>query len=136
MIFTRFASALAAASMLLATAAAADDDDTSPTKVKTHITTPSVTLAAREQTEIGCFATGTPLENHGEYEFQSPGNCQLVCLELGKNVMGLSDGTNCWCGDEIPAKDWQIKNSTCGTTCGGIDQLTCKSLSHTTVNTY
>jgi cell wall integrity and stress response component len=122
MVLIRLASALAAASMLLATASA---DDTTPTKIKNPITTPSVTLAAREQTEIGCFETGTPLENHGEYEFQSPGNCQLVCLELGKNVMGLSDGTNCWCGDKIPAEAWQTDNSSCSTTCGGIDEINC-----------
>ncbi|KAF1362538.1 hypothetical protein EJ07DRAFT_163772 [Lizonia empirigonia] len=74
---------------------------------------------------IGCFETGTPLSNFGYYEFQSPGNCQLVCIEEGKNVLGLANGVDCWCGDKIPAKDWQVDNSTCSTTCQGTDQELC-----------
>ncbi|CAA9965849.1 WSC domain-containing protein [Pyrenophora teres f. maculata] len=122
MVYVRFASALAVASMAMV-AVAADTD--SPTKIKNPITTPTVTLPASAMTSIGCFATGTPLENHGPYNFQSPGNCQLVCLQLGKDVMGLSDGVDCWCGDEIPAKAWQTKNETCATTCSGDDTSGC-----------
>ncbi|KAG9380508.1 WSC domain-containing protein [Pyrenophora tritici-repentis] len=122
MVYVRFASVLAMASMAMV-AVAADSD--SPTKIKNPITTPTVTLPASAMTSIGCFATGTPLENHGPYNFQSPGNCQLVCLQLGKDVMGLSDGVDCWCGDEIPAKAWQTKNETCGTTCAGDDTSGC-----------
>jgi cell wall integrity and stress response component len=128
MVYIRFASLLAAASMLLM--AAADDSSADPQEgtqtVKNPITTPTVTLPASAMTEIGCFETGTPLENHGHYRFRSPGNCQLVCLELGKDVMALSDGVNCWCGDEIPAKDWETDNSTCKTTCAGDDTSYCK----------
>jgi cell wall integrity and stress response component len=123
MVYIRLASVLAAASMVaMATAA---DDDSSPTKIKNPITTPTVTLPAAAMVSIGCFETGIPLENHGMYEFQSPGNCQLVCLEQGKDVMGLSNGEECWCGDEIPAKEWQTKNETCGTTCRGDDTTLC-----------
>ncbi|KAF1839750.1 hypothetical protein BDW02DRAFT_8586 [Decorospora gaudefroyi] len=123
MVYIRFASALAAASMLLMAAAA--EDDKPNTTVKDHIETPSVTLPASAMTSIGCFETGTPLENHGDYDFQSPGNCQLICIEQKKNVMGLSDGVNCWCGDEIPAKEWQTGNDTCSTTCSGDDTSLC-----------
>lgn len=121
MVLTRFVSALAAASLLLNAAA----QDTPSTTIKDPITTPTVTLPASALVEIGCFATGTPLENHGAYQFQSPGNCQLVCLSLGKNVMGLSDGENCWCGDLKPAKQWQVSNDTCDTTCGGDKRVRC-----------
>lgn len=107
---------------MLIMASAADD---SATKVKTHIETPTTTVAANAMQSIGCFETGTPLDNYGSYKFQSPGNCQLICLQLGKDVMGLSDGENCWCGDEIPAKDWQVKNDTCGTSCSGDDSSGC-----------
>ncbi|KAH5253392.1 hypothetical protein HBI72_142470 [Parastagonospora nodorum] len=122
MVLIRFISALAAAAVLLTAAAA---DDTSSTTVKNHITTPTVTKAASAMTTIGCFETGTPLENHGDYNFRSPGNCQLVCLQENKNVMGLSDGVNCWCGDQIPPKDSQTKNETCSTTCSGDDTSLC-----------
>jgi cell wall integrity and stress response component len=70
-------------------------------------------------TDVGCFATGTPLENHGAYNFQSDGNCQLICIMLNKNVLGLSDGENCWCGDMIPAKEWQLPDGNCSTICRG-----------------
>jgi cell wall integrity and stress response component len=122
MVLIRFASALAAASVLL-TAAAQD----TPSKVThaTDITTPTVTMAARAQVSIGCFATATPMELYGTYDFQSPGNCQLVCIEQKKNVFAVSDGINCYCGDKIPAKDWQTDNSTCDTNCAGDKTVKC-----------
>jgi cell wall integrity and stress response component len=121
MVLIKFVSVLAAASMLLTVAA----DDTPSTTIKNPITTPTVTKPANAMVSVGCFATPTPLESHGRYEFQSPGNCQLVCLQENKNVMGLSDGENCWCGDKLPAKSWQVPNSTCDTTCNGDKTTLC-----------
>ncbi|KAF2849319.1 hypothetical protein T440DRAFT_533944 [Plenodomus tracheiphilus IPT5] len=118
MVYIRLASVLAAASLLL-TAAADDTTTATSTVIKNPITTPTTTLPASAMTSVGCFETATPLENHGSYEFQTPGNCQLVCIELNKNVMALSDGENCWCGDQIPAEEWQTDNSTCTTPCRG-----------------
>jgi cell wall integrity and stress response component len=124
MVLIRFVSVLAAASVLL-TGVAADDTPTTTTSTKNHITTPTVTKPASEMVSVGCYETGTPLENHGDYNFRSPGNCQLVCLQENKNVMALSDGVNCWCGDEIPAKEWIVPNSTCDTTCSGDKTVRC-----------
>lgn len=124
MVLINFTSALAAASLLL-TAAAQDKDTPTKTTHATDITTPTVTLPARAQVSIGCFATATPLEFYGSYEFQSPGNCQLVCIEQKKNVFAVSDGVNCYCGDQIPAKDWQTTNDTCNTDCAGTDVAKC-----------
>jgi cell wall integrity and stress response component len=112
MVSIRFASVLAVATMALRGVAADPPPEPSQT-VKNPITTPTVILAASAMTDIGCFETGV-------------GNCQLVCLELGKDVMGLSDGENCWCGDLIPPKDSKVNNSTCGTTCRGDDTSLCK----------
>jgi cell wall integrity and stress response component len=123
MVHIPFVSALAAAAMLLSVAA--DDAPTPTTSVKNHITTPTVVKAASEMTTIGCFATGTPLENHGDYLYRTPGNCQLVCLQENKNVMAVSDGENCWCGDKIPAKEWAVDNSTCDTQCRGDKTVKC-----------
>jgi cell wall integrity and stress response component len=120
MVSFSLASALAAASIVAMVSA-----DSGTATIKNPITTPTVTKPASAMTSIGCFETGLPLENHGPYNFQSPGNCQLVCLQLDKDVMGLSDGENCWCGDEIPAKEWQVKNDTCSTTCSGDDTTGC-----------
>lgn len=127
MVLVRVASAFAAAS-LLALAAAADTTP-SPT-VKNPITTPTVTLPASQIVNIGCFETATPLEDHGPYLYQSPGNCQLVCIEQNKNVFGMSDGANCYCGDKIPAEEWQIDNSTCDTSCGGEKTIDCTLHAH------
>lgn len=124
MVFIRAASLLAAASVLL-TAAAQNSPAPSKTTHATDITTPTVTLPARAQVSIGCFETATPLDLYGTYEFQSPGNCQLVCIEQKKNVFAVSDGINCYCGDKIPAKDWQTDNSTCDTNCAGDKTTKC-----------
>ncbi|USP73371.1 hypothetical protein yc1106_00645 [Curvularia clavata] len=120
MVSFRFTSALVAASIVAMVSA-----DSGTATIKNPITTPTVTKAASAMTSIGCFETGLPLENHGPYKFQSPGNCQLVCLQLNKDVMGLSDGENCWCGDEIPAQEWQVENNTCSTSCAGDDTTGC-----------
>lgn len=118
-------STLAAATSLLTMASAATTSSSSSSM--DLIPTPTVTLAANAMSDIGCFATGTPLENHGPYKFQSDGNCQLICIMLGKNVLGLSDGTDCWCGDQIPAKEWQLPDGNCSTTCAGDKTHKCMS---------
>lgn len=76
---------------------------------------------------IGCFATPTPLVDHGSYTFQSSGNCQKVCYQLQQPVMGLTSGTNCSCGSLLPPKDSQVDDSKCNTKCSGYDLDFCKS---------
>ncbi|KAF2658070.1 hypothetical protein K491DRAFT_713843 [Lophiostoma macrostomum CBS 122681] len=105
------------------------------------IPTPTVSVVASAFTEIGCFSTAVPLEDHGSYQFQSLGNCQLICTMLDKPVLGLVDGTNCWCGDLIPPEDAQVSNSSCDTPCSGIktdhcggDSLWWITLTGTTLN--
>ncbi|KAF2175044.1 hypothetical protein K469DRAFT_724625 [Zopfia rhizophila CBS 207.26] len=117
MVSTKFASAVAAASLLSMAAAESSSILLIPTP------TASVTRNAMDQ--IGCFSTGVPLEDHGPWTFQTAGNCQPICLGLNKPVMGLVDGTNCWCGDLIPPKDSQVANSSCDTPCAGFDQDFC-----------
>jgi cell wall integrity and stress response component len=113
---------------MVLTAAAQDDSAPTPTTtvVTKPITTPTTIIPAPEQVSVGCFATSTPLESHGEYNFQSPGNCQLVCLQEGKNVFAVSDGTTCWCGDKIPPKVSQVDDDKCDTTCAGTELSLCK----------
>ncbi|KAF2272451.1 uncharacterized protein EI97DRAFT_210298 [Westerdykella ornata] len=105
------------------------------------IPTPTVTLPANAMTAIGCFETSVPLIDHGSYLYQSPGNCQLICIMLNKPVMALSDGERCYCGDLIPPKKAQVDNSSCDTDCRGDDRNKCGgpskyfvSLSGTTKN--
>lgn len=65
------------------------------------------------------------MEDHGPYTFQTSGNCQPICLGLNKPVMGLVDGSNCWCGDLLPPKDTKVDNSSCNTPCNGFDKEMC-----------
>ncbi|KAF2121919.1 hypothetical protein BDV96DRAFT_639995 [Lophiotrema nucula] len=123
MISTRLASALAAASMFSMASAATGTTSTASSIVS--IATPTASVALHSMTDIGCFSTGEPLEDHGSYTFQTAGNCQPICVLLQKQVMGLVDGSNCWCGDLIPPKADQVSNSSCNTPCNGFDTAKC-----------
>jgi cell wall integrity and stress response component len=89
------------------------------------IPTATTTPAMNALTPVGCYATPEPMIDHGPYVFQSKGNCQPICYELQMPVMGLVNGTNCWCGALIPPKDTLVDNSSCSTPCGGIDTEMC-----------
>ncbi|KAJ4335207.1 Protein SLG1 [Ascochyta clinopodiicola] len=127
MVSFTFTSAFVAAAMMMMASAQDTSSDAFWGTVTTPsaIASPTTTIPANAMETIGCFETGTPLSNYGFYKYQSPGNCQFVCLEYGKNVLGLSNGVDCWCGDKIPAQDWQVPNSTCDTSCGGTDKELC-----------
>ncbi|KAF2200626.1 hypothetical protein GQ43DRAFT_65719 [Delitschia confertaspora ATCC 74209] len=121
MISTRLLSAAIAAS-LISLVAAADSSSSSILLIPSPTT--QVPLAA--QTTVGCFATSVPLEDHGPYQFQSEGNCQGICVGLGMPVMGLVDGTNCWCGEYLPPADSEVDmKENCDTPCQGIDTHMC-----------
>lgn len=126
MVLFRLTTALAAASLLAVASAASAPALTPTVSINNPITTPTVTVPANALVEVGCYQTpGPSFENHGPYLFQTEGNCQLVCLELGKNVQAVSDGTDCWCGDTLPAKAYVADNSTCDTTCAGDNKSKC-----------
>ncbi|TID14006.1 Nucleolar protein 9 [Venturia nashicola] len=74
---------------------------------------------------VGCFSVSQPLEDQGKYEFTTDGVCQKVCTGLGKPVLGMVDGTNCWCGDLLPPASSQVDNSSCNTPCAGYDKANC-----------
>jgi len=76
-------------------------------------------------TDEGCYNTGEPLEDHGPYTFQTTGNCQPICIGLNKPVMGLVNGSNCWCGDLLPPKSAKVDNSSCDTPCNGYNLNNC-----------
>lgn len=82
-------------------------------------------IALKTFTPQGCFDSSDPLEDHGPNEFQSTGACQKQCVLLGKAVMGLTKGTNCWCGDYIPTADAKVSDSQCSSPCVGYDIKTC-----------
>ena len=82
-------------------------------------------LALKALTYEGCFDSSDPLQDHGPDEFQSSGDCQKQCVELGKAVMGMTKGTNCWCGDLMPASDSKVNDAKCNSFCVGYDKENC-----------
>lgn len=90
------------------------------------IPTPSVVpTGLRALTQLGCFSTGQPMIDHGPYTFQSKGNCQPICWLLEQPVMGLVNGTDCWCGSMAPPEENKVDDGLCNTPCGGIDTEFC-----------
>lgn len=112
MVLTSLMSAIVAASLLSLVSGQA-------------IPTPTYTGSLNAMTGEGCFNTGEPLEDHGSYTFQTTGNCQPICVGLGKPVMGLVNGSNCWCGDLLPPKSAKVDNSSCDTPCNGYNLDNC-----------
>ena len=120
----RLASVLAVASALFSTVSAAS---ASPTVQQ--IPSATKTVAASSMATVGCFDAGTakmPLDDHGPGPFISPGECQQICLGLEQDVLGLSEGDHCWCGDMLPPLNTRIDNSSCSTPCAGYSDLICK----------
>ena len=77
-------------------------------------------------TSEGCFSSSGDFVDQGSYTYQSSGWCQKQCVALGKPVLGLNQGSNCWCGDLLPAADTQVDDSQCNTPCQGYSQENCK----------
>ncbi|KAL5379880.1 hypothetical protein DPSP01_008162 [Paraphaeosphaeria sporulosa] len=114
--------ALAAAALF--SMASADDSSSSSSKI-VSIPTPTATVAVSAMSTLGCFATGVPLEDHGKGKFVTAGSCQQICVQLDKNVLGLSDGERCWCGDKFPPRDTKIDDKKCTSMCSGDDTTVC-----------
>ena len=75
----------------------------------------------------GCYSSAGDLTNIGSYQFQTPGYCQQQCVNSGKAVMATSNGSDCYCGDQIPADSDQTSSSNCNVKCNGYGQLNCTS---------
>jgi hypothetical protein len=74
---------------------------------------------------VGCFSSSQPLTDQGPYEYQTQGYCQPICVKQGQAVLGLSKGSDCWCGDELPAASSKVDDSNCDSPCNGFDQDMC-----------
>lgn len=103
----------------------------SPVAAQTE-TTPTTTAAdassssgAKAITTLGCYSKPDPLTSQGTYTFQSSGYCQGVCVALNKAVMGTTGGSDCYCGDELPALDVEVDSSNCQTPCDGFGTQNC-----------
>jgi len=83
-------------------------------------------IALKTLIPVACYSSSDPLTDQGPYTYQSSGYCQKLCVEtFNKPVMGLSEGTDCWCGDELPANSTKVDSSKCNAPCAGFDQEKC-----------
>ena len=78
-------------------------------------------------TYVGCFSSPGPLTNSGNFQYQSSGHCQQVCVG-GSNqaVLGLTNGNDCYCGMEVPATSDKVDDSSCDDECTGYGQDDCE----------
>lgn len=75
----------------------------------------------------GCFSSSTPMTNQGSYTYQTSGYCQPICVGQNQAVLGLTGGSNCYCGDQLPPADSKVDDSMCSTPCDGYDKEDCMS---------
>ncbi|KAF2793140.1 hypothetical protein K505DRAFT_338053 [Melanomma pulvis-pyrius CBS 109.77] len=120
MVSLTFLSAVAAASLLSMASA-----QSSTVTVSQMESAPTEVPDLQESLSIGCFNSSTPLDDYGSSVGQSRGNCKFICAYVGKNVMAVSDGVNCWCGNLFPALDTQTNNGSCNTVCRGYGKEDC-----------
>jgi cell wall integrity and stress response component len=125
MVTTILRAAVAAAALLAASVIA--DPAPNPVAHPQDIPSPTATFKMNALIKVGCFSTAAPMTDHGPYTFQSSGNCQGVCYGLQMPVMGVVNGTNCWCGSLIPPNATQVDIGQCNTPCAGIDTELCKA---------
>ena len=118
-----FRSALVASIVALATSASAQS-----------VATASATNSPKAVQTLGCYSSlDKTFVNQGSYTYQTSGYCQILCTNQFKNVMATSQGSNCYCGDHIPAESASVDNSTCDSPCNGYNLENCGGDSSFTV---
>ncbi|KAH8670837.1 hypothetical protein BX600DRAFT_230727 [Xylariales sp. PMI_506] len=76
----------------------------------------------------GCYSSlGANFIDQGQFKFQSPGHCRQVCNAGNHSVYGLTNGWNCFCGDELPSLQSQVDENLCDRRCPGYYFLMCGS---------
>ncbi|KAH8819555.1 hypothetical protein F5884DRAFT_848870 [Xylogone sp. PMI_703] len=84
-------------------------------------------------TDEGCFHSGEGLKLNQTYIFQSKGNCQPICVGLNQPVMATTNGSQCWCGNELPPASSKVANSFCNVGCTGYPSEMCGGNGYFTV---
>lgn len=73
----------------------------------------------------GCFSTDTGLTLNSSYIYNTNGYCQTQCAPLSYAVIGLSQSTDCYCGNEFPPIADLVDDSNCNAPCAGYGQDMC-----------
>ncbi len=87
---------------------------------------PQAAAGYKQLAYVGCFSSSETLVDQGQHVFQTSGYCQQVCVNITKPVMGLKDGSNCWCGDLLPPETAKVEDGRCDIPCTGYDKDMCE----------
>lgn len=77
-------------------------------------------------TYVGCFSSSQPMTDQGSYTYQTSGYCQEVCYNISMPAMGLTGGSDCYCGSQLPAEGDKVDDSQCSTGCNGYGTENCE----------
>lgn len=79
-------------------------------------------------TRKGCYHSSTGLTFNSTYMYMTQGYCQPLCVEADNYfVLGLTEKTDCWCGNQLPPSDKLVDDSYCDAGCAGYDTDPCGS---------
>ncbi|KAK8075918.1 copper radical oxidase [Apiospora phragmitis] len=86
----------------------------------------SAALAQAEK-PVGCFPCVKGFVDLGPATFQSVGLCHSQCEAAGFPVFGLTNGTECLCGQmaDIPAAETKVEDALCDKPCPGFAPQKC-----------
>jgi cell wall integrity and stress response component len=74
----------------------------------------------------GCYSSDQGLTYNNTYTYQSSGACSTkACVPLGKAVMAMTGGNECYCGDEMPPLIYKVDISKCSASCAGYPNDNC-----------
>jgi hypothetical protein len=77
---------------------------------------------------MGCYSSSQGLVFQKSDVGDSSGFCQNICFPLGKAVMAMTGGKECWCGDEMPNNATKVDDSNCSQGCMGYPADKCMDI--------
>ncbi|KAL4791038.1 WSC domain-containing protein [Aspergillus venezuelensis] len=83
------------------------------------------TIARTTLNYLGCYADLLDFENIGTSPFLAVGLCKMRCERRGDTIMGLRNGTECWCGNEYPSWEDGLDEEACHLRCPGYARDIC-----------
>lgn len=90
----------------------------------------TTTVALKAIQTLSCSKTNGTLQKMQEYDFASDGWCQRLCGYANYPVMAMTQGSTCYCGNQIPALDQAVSESYCNSPCMGYNTSTCGGIGY------
>ncbi|KAF3763296.1 hypothetical protein M406DRAFT_357002, partial [Cryphonectria parasitica EP155] len=129
---TIFAAVVAAAYPAYAVTTTSETTSTAASTA-TGVASPSAQPTLGVAISQGCFSSWGDLILTNTSVFNSRGSCATVnCTDAGYLVAAMTDGDECWCGNEYPPEDTRAADSKCSIGCSGYPQEACGGFSGNT----